>query len=372
MDMKTTVILTFSCFFWINIVAQSPQAFKYQAVARDASGNVLANRNLSFRISILSGSTSGTLVYSETHTNKITNDFGLAELEIGNGTVLSGTFSAIPWGTNSYYIKVEMDPAGGSSFIVMGTSQFLSVPYAIYAKKAENGFSGNYSDLTNKPSFANVASSGNYNDLSNRPVTDGSETKIAAGTNITLNGSGTTANPYKINAVSNHYPGELSGGGVVFYVDRTGEHGLIVSMTDLNPEKWSNVNDSIGTAAKSPWNGQSNTNAIIAQAGHTTSAAKLCDDYTNINYGTGIFSDWFLPAISQLSQLYSNIYEVNKTLENDGNSSTTSVYYKPYWSSTENWNIYARGYACFFNFETCTCDRYSKSNPLVIRAVRSF
>jgi len=388
--MKTTLLLIIFCLCWISITAQPPLFFNYQAVARDASGNILVNRSVSFRISILSGSASGSALYSETHSGITTNAFGLVTLEIGKGNIVSGTFSAIPWGNNTYFVKIEMDPLGGNNYLTMGSSQLVSVPYALFSKNAENEFSGNYNDLTNKPSFAKVATSGNYNDLAdkptfasvavsgsysdlaNKPVTDGSETKVSAGTNVSVTGSGTAASPYLINAITSHYPGELYGGGVVFYVDHTGQHGLIVSMIDLASEKWSNVNDSLGVAANNPWNGQNNTNAIIAQTGHTISAAKLCNDYTNVNFGTGVYSDWYLPAINQLSQLYQSIYEVNKTLDNDGNSSTTTLYYKPYWSSTENWNIYARGYACFFNFETGVCDRYSKFNTLVVRAIRSF
>jgi hypothetical protein len=366
--------LFFTCLYFlfgICLSAQVPLAFKYQAVARDASGNVLANKPVSFRISIIQGTVTGAIVYTENH-SKTTNSFGLVDLEIGNGTSPSGIFKNINWGVDVFFLKVEMDPAGGVAFQTMGNSQLLSVPYALYAKKAENGFSGNYLDLANKPTLAAVATSGNFNDLSNKPVTDGSETKVTAGTNTTVTGLGTDASPYKINSVSTHFPGELYGGGVVYYVDHTGQHGLIVSMIDLPAEKWSNVNDSLGVAANNPWNGQSNTNAIITQTGHTNSAARLCADYTSINYGSGIFTDWYLPAINQLSQLYQSIYEVNKALENDGNNATTLIYYKPYWSSTENFNIYARGYACFFNFETGVSDKYAKLNPLVIRAIRSF
>jgi uncharacterized protein (TIGR02145 family) len=118
-----------------GIFAQSPDAFKYQAVARDASGNILANTAVSFRISILSGSVTGTVVYTETHTGT-TNSFGLVDLEIGKGTNPIGTFSGIAWGDNTYFVKVEMDPAGGTTFQDMGTSQLLSVPYALHAKDA--------------------------------------------------------------------------------------------------------------------------------------------------------------------------------------------------------------------------------------------
>jgi hypothetical protein len=136
--MKKSIILPMFFFFWMSMVAQTPQAFKYQAVARDASGNVLANKSVSFKISILSGSVSGIVVYSETHPGKTTNTFGLVELEIGKGTVVSGTFASISWGGNAFFVKVEMDPTGGIAYQTMGTSQLLSVPYALQAKTVES------------------------------------------------------------------------------------------------------------------------------------------------------------------------------------------------------------------------------------------
>ena len=118
-----------------------------------------------------------------------------------------------------------------------------------------------------------------------------------------------------------HYTGELYGGGVIFWVDQTGEHGLICSMTDLSTGKvWSNITGTeIGLTAQSDWNGQGNTNAIIGQSGHTNSAAKLCNDYVNADYGTGVYSDWYLPARGELNHLWNNLYQIQKALDSDGN-----------------------------------------------------
>jgi len=131
---KTITILAAIILLSIEgVLAQAPQSFKYQAIARDNSGNILANQNVSFRISILQGSTSGPSVYTETQT-ATTNQFGLANLNIGMGTLVSGNFSTISWGGNTYFVKMEFDPTGASSFILMGTSQLLSVPYALYSE----------------------------------------------------------------------------------------------------------------------------------------------------------------------------------------------------------------------------------------------
>jgi len=118
-----------------SLMAQTPQSFKYQAVARDASGEVIADQKVSFQISILQGSESGTTVYTETHVDS-TNQFGLVTLEIGTGTT-SDDFTAIDWGNNTYFIQIEMDASGGTSYILIGTSQLLSVPYALHSKTAE-------------------------------------------------------------------------------------------------------------------------------------------------------------------------------------------------------------------------------------------
>ncbi len=110
-----------------------PEAFNYQALARDNAGNILANQNVSFRMSILKTTVNGTVVYSETHT-LTTDAYGLANLAIGTGTILSGVFANIDWAVDNYFFKTEFDQNGGSNYLLMGTSQLLSVPYALHAK----------------------------------------------------------------------------------------------------------------------------------------------------------------------------------------------------------------------------------------------
>ena len=185
--MKSFLIFASFCLLWLNMVAQVPQAFKYQAVARNASGEVLAGKSVTFLISILQGSVIGTQVYSELH-SKTTNNFGLVDLDIGKGNSPTGSFESISWGGGTYFMKVELDPAGGSTYQTMGTIQLLSVPYALFAGKAGNGFSGSYPDLSNKPALF----SGNYHDLLNKPVIfDGSWVNLT-GKPATLGGYGIT------------------------------------------------------------------------------------------------------------------------------------------------------------------------------------
>jgi len=112
--------------------AQAPMKFNYQGVARSATGIPFANQNISLRISILDGSSSGTAQYVETQ-SVLTNQFGLYTTEIGAGTPLTGTMGAVTWSSGDKYMMVEIDPTGGSSYVNLGSTQLLSVPYAMYA-----------------------------------------------------------------------------------------------------------------------------------------------------------------------------------------------------------------------------------------------
>jgi len=113
-------------------VAQVPQKFNYQAVARSIQGAVLPNQNMKIRASILDGSANSISQYSETH-SATTNQLGLFNLAIGGGMVESGNFANITWASGDKYLKIEMDATGGNNFSLVGTSQLLSTPYAQFA-----------------------------------------------------------------------------------------------------------------------------------------------------------------------------------------------------------------------------------------------
>ncbi len=169
--MKTLALSLLAILLATSVESQVPQSFKYQAVARDGTGNVLSDKMISLKISVLSGSVSGSVIYSEAH-KKTTNTFGLFDLEIGKGNVLSGVFSTIDWGNNIWFVKVEFDPNGGTSYQTMGTSQLLSVPFALYAKDVQNN-----------------------NDADADPTNE-IQTLSISGTNLTLNkGGGTVTLP---------------------------------------------------------------------------------------------------------------------------------------------------------------------------------
>ena len=152
-----------------------PSGMSYQAVLRNSSGGLIMNQNVSVKISIRQGDDSGVIVYAEEQKVK-TNRSGLLSFIIGNGIPIQGDFYTIDWAQGPYFLQTETDPNGGINYVLSSTTQLLSVPYAYYAAKSGDSFSGDYNDLINVPEglvkdteLANVAISGDYADLQNTP-----------------------------------------------------------------------------------------------------------------------------------------------------------------------------------------------------------
>jgi hypothetical protein len=339
--MKKITLFSTLCFLLLTLVVNAqtpPNAFNYSAVARNAAGQPIASSTIGIQITILKTSPLGTSQYSENHFVN-TDAYGLFNLIIGAGAVQSGSMATIDWSNDNYYLKVGMDAAGGTNFLIMGTTQLLSVPYALYAKSSGSVNGG--------ISISSVSVAGDTLYLSN------GQTFVAGG-----NGGGGF----------NHQIGEAFGGGVIFHLwkDNAGvEHGLIVDLTDLSiGQFWSDINTTlIGPSAQSSWDGLSNSNAIVSQAGHTSSASALC-----LNSTTGGQSDWYLPSIDELSLLWHSRFNVNKSLSAIGGA-TVLPYSDIYWSSTE----LDGSDAWFFNFGVGHAfNAFSKSNTGYVRAVRAF
>jgi hypothetical protein len=127
----TALIITSSAF------AQAPEKMSYQAVVRDGSNVLVASSSVGMQISILQGSSSGTAVYVETQT-PTSNANGLVSIEIGSGTLVSGDFSTIDWANGPYFVKTETDPTGGATYTITGTTQLMSVPYALHAENSDS------------------------------------------------------------------------------------------------------------------------------------------------------------------------------------------------------------------------------------------
>ena len=175
-----------------------PEKMSYQAVVRDADGQLVSGTEMGMRISILQNTTTGTPVYVEIHT-PTSNENGLVSIEIGMGAT-SDDFSSIDWSTGPYYIKTETDLAGGSNYVISGTSQLMSVPYALHAKVAESVSSPVY---------------------------------------------------------STGYSPEL--GGYVFMVSADGKHGLVCETIDQGVSSWYNAQNVISNPSKHSENGKNFT-----------------------------------------------------------------------------------------------------------------
>ncbi len=264
------VLLTASVFLPQLVNAQAPEKMSYQAVVRNSTNQLVTNQSIGMQISILQTTATGTAIYVERHL-PLSNANGLVTIEIGTGTIVSGDFATIDWASHIYFIKTESDINGGANYTITGTSQLLSVAYALYAKTAE-----------------------------------------------------TTAN---------HYVGELYGGGIIYYVYDNGQHGLIASLDDLDGGSgvaWSAIaNVEIGITAQSMTNGVSNTAAIVAQDATAGYAATLCNNYTG-----GGQTDWYLPSNREFYLLANKDILINQILDNDGDA-TTNGFSSRYWSSTE-------------------------------------
>ena len=164
-----------------------PQAINYQAVVQNATtGSPIKDKTVSLRLSILAGSATGTVSYEETQ-SVTTDGIGVISVNIGNGTVVSGSYAGINWSTGVYYLKTEVDTTGGTNYITVGTVEFFSVPYAEYAATAAstNLSSLEYPDGLN--SMVPVSMSGSFSYI----VPSGQTLYV---TDITGNGSATCTN----------------------------------------------------------------------------------------------------------------------------------------------------------------------------------
>jgi hypothetical protein len=311
------VILTASAF------AQAPEKMSYQAVVRDAGNALVSSTAVGMQLSILQGSATGTAVYVETQTPN-TNINGLVSIEIGSGTVVSGTFNTIDWSAGPYFIKTETDPTGGTTYTITGTSQLMSVPYALHANTADSIVGG--------VSFTEVDGS----------VTNEIQTISRTGTTVTLsNGGGAfedSVNVYTAgtgidvtnNVISTTEPTYTIGlwpelGGYVFWVSTDGKHGLVADTQDQGNTSWFDAK-----------------NLIARPANHSVDGQK--------------FRDWRMPTKYELNEMY---------LQDVAIGGFANSYY---WSSTEIDNVNAwREY-----FGSGHQYSVNKTKLYDVRAVRAF
>lgn len=257
--MKFTAVL----FFFLTAVvcsAQVPQRISYQATIRDDAGELVRNQLVGLRIRILRDSLMQIPVYSETHQLE-TNRNGLVSLQVGGGKPQFGVLDTINWGASTFFIETAVSLTGGTAFQIMGASQFLAVPYALYALRS--GSVDQREDTTESSGY--------------------------------------------------HYVGEHWGGGVVFEV-WTGsdgkQHGLIVSLKDQSDSIQMHLDGITIDIEDSEWNGQLSTSRIAASATNPLNAASVC-----LNYRGGGYNDWYLPSRQEATTLLNAASVVNRTLD---------------------------------------------------------
>jgi hypothetical protein len=250
--MRKFTLLVVAVLSAFALFSQTPQAFKYQAVARNNTGGLIQNQPVAFRISILQGGPSGTLVYQERHT-LTTNDYGLANFNIGNGTVLFGVFNIINWDTGQMWLKVEIDPAGGVSYISMGATELLSVPYSLYSEKAANAIEYEAGEgLSLDGNTFNSVWSENGNDIFNNNTGNVGIGIETPGQKLSI---GSTNNDVAIQFISNSdipQPAETNPADAI-------NNPTTGSVAWLNP---SNVLESDNSFAQAVFNGSSVTNYL--------------------------------------------------------------------------------------------------------------
>jgi len=252
--MKKIIITFLLGMILLSSHAQAPQAFQYQAIARDIEGNVLANQDVSFKIVILKESINGTAVYRETH-DTITNALGLVTLAIGNGTVITGVFENINWGDGLYFLKILMDENGGANYQLMGITQLLSVPYSLYSASSGDAGATQINDLTD----AKTAGNNVYLGLGAGVDDDSTNNQNVGVGRIALNAN---TSGYYNTAIGNYS----------LFTNTVGHHNTSAGHNSLYNNTAGNNNTALGNAANL-FNEEGSNNTIIGfQAGRGTSA----------------------------------------------------------------------------------------------------
>jgi hypothetical protein len=321
------LVVSFTTF--LSVTAQNSDFFNYQAVVSDPDGKPYEG-TVGIRISILQPAADGEVVYSERHT--IDTETGFVSFRVGEGDqVYKGEFDTINWSVGPSFIKTEIAPGGGYSYSLTNTRELVSVPLALYARRADS-IAEDF--LEADPVFtASVAS------------------MITADDTLRWNAL-SKRKKYQI--------GDLHQGGMIFYIEPGGTHGLIVSLSDIaSGVRWGNTDQNTG--ANSNYNGALNTTEITTTTGSGDYAAYYCDTLVINGY-----DDWYLPSPDEMYLLFRAGYELNKILEQDGDEGTGGITAGEYWTSKE------RNLSEAYLFLNGHLDHAEKNHTANVRAIRAF
>ncbi|WP_010662672.1 DUF1566 domain-containing protein [Marinilabilia salmonicolor] len=368
--MKNLFTILVILFLAVFAGAQSPEKMSYQAVIRDASNNLVTNQLIGMQISILQGSVFGTYVYVETQ-SPYTNANGLVTIEIGDGTIESGDFSAIDWTNGPYFLKTEIDPAGGTNYAITGTSQLLSVPYALHAKTAESlsGLIAESDPFYSGSEAANITATDitNLDNLSGTNTGDQDLSDLA-----TKSALGDSIARLRRTIPETYSIGDYAQGGIVFYVDKTGRHGLVVTKEDQS----AGVRWYAGTYGKTQakgdglYSGVANTTIILAAQAvigddDSPYAALICNQLRTVENNES-YGDWYLPSRGELTMMYLEKSTINATAIANGGNALADAYY---WCSNELNNYLFAWRVALTNGNMMVTD---KAHSGRVRAVRAF
>ena len=357
-----------------SILAQAPVQIPYQGVARDAQGSALQNQQISLRLTI--EDFSGIDLFQEIHSAN-TNQFGLFNVQIGSIQNLN-----IDWGSGTKFLHVEMDIQGGVNYIDLGSTQFLSVPYALYAETSntpgpqgpagangQNGAQGPQG-IQGETGPQGPAGMNGLDGTNGQDGVQGPQGATGNGiTNISVEGNSLvfTLSDGSTQAVA--FPaqgigiGDFYQGGIIVYMLKPGDpgfsssvpHGLIAPPTDQGTAVWGcDGVDLAGANQSIIGSGLQNSTEILAGCAQTNIAARVCDNLVFNGY-----SDWYLPSSEELLKIL--------TSDNIGDFANTYYSNSYYWSSTEVSATSARLVTVNSTFANP-----NKSNQNRVLAVRSF
>jgi hypothetical protein len=368
-----------------SVFAQAPQKMSYQAVIRNSSSALVTSTSVGMKISVLQGSSTGTVAYAEIQTIS-TNANGLVSLEIGSGTPVTGTFAGINWATGPYFIKTETDPTGGTTYSITGTSQLMSVPYALFSANGTpgaTGATGPQGSIGLTGATGSVGATGatgpqgtigltgatgatgpqGLTGATGAAGTNGTNGLVGAtgatgatgtnGTNglvgatgpqgpagaagqggvtqaglgISVTGTGTVADPYIVSTKTYTIGLWPELGGYVFRISADGKHGLVAETQDQGTSNW------YGTQ-----------NLMSNPSTHSTNGQK--------------FMDWRVPTLFELTQMYNSRsaiggFDISANLWSSTEFDSTNAYYFVFGGG---------GFASLAN----------KPITLVVRGVRAF